>query len=182
MALPSTALDLVDSPPSLVVRKLHTLSKRCDNKLQNPSFESGESPWLAMVSGSWSTRGVYTSSGGGHHGSNFYYGQSNSTIDSTLTLSQSEINIPNGATVECAAWIASRRPGNVGSSRVEVFLDGQSCGTEYLGTTGWTKVGGKVGVSGDGAVHTLAVVVVSDEAGEEGWAVWVDDLWVGIGC
>lgn len=70
----------------------------------------------------------------------------------------------------------------MGSSRVEVFLDGQSCGVQYLGTTGWTRIGGKVGVSGDGPVHTLAVVVESDEAGTEGWAVWVDDLWVGPIC
>ncbi|CAO2656284.1 Nn.00g050870.m01.CDS01 [Neocucurbitaria sp. VM-36] len=180
MALPSTVIDLIASPPpSLPIRETQLLSKRCDNKLQNASFESGESPWLAMVSGSWSTRGIYTSATGGHQGSNFYYAQSNSTIDSTLTISQSNIDIANGATVECAAWLASRRPGNVGSTRVEVFLDGLSCGMQYLGTTGWTRVGGKVSVSGDGAIHTMAVVIVSDEAGDEGWTVWVDDLWVG---
>ncbi|KAJ4365687.1 hypothetical protein N0V83_008307 [Neocucurbitaria cava] len=144
LALPSTALDLIDSPPP-THQHTQPLSKRCDNKLANPSFESGESPWLAMVTSSWTTRAVYTSAQGGHQGSNFYYGHSNSTIDSTLTISQSAINIEAGASVECAAWIASSRPGNVGSTRVEVFLDGESCGMQYLGTTGWTRVGGRLG-------------------------------------
>lgn len=84
--------------------------------------------------------------------------------------------------MECAAWVASRRPGNVGSTRVEVFLDGHSCGLAYLGTTGWTRVAGKVNVSGDGAIHTIAVVAVSDEASEEGWHIWLDNMSVGAGC
>lgn len=68
---------------------------------------------------------------------------------------------------------------------MEVFLDGMSCGMAYLGTTGWTRVGGRVGVEGLGTGtegHTFAVVVVSDEASVEGWSVWVDDLVVGVGC
>ncbi|KAH7378842.1 hypothetical protein BKA66DRAFT_571625 [Pyrenochaeta sp. MPI-SDFR-AT-0127] len=183
MALPSSSLGFVDTPPPPPPPlTLASLARRCENKIQNPSFEYGVDPWLAMVSGSWATRGVYTSGGGGHQGSNFYYGHSNSTVDSTLTISQSSISIPNGGQVECAAWVASRRPGNIGSTRVEIFLDGQTCGIGYLGTTGWTRIAGKVSVSGDGAVHTLAVVAISDEASEEGWQFWLDDLSVGVGC
>ena len=137
-----------------------------------------------MLFGSWSSyRGIYTSPTGGASGSNFYYALSNSTIDSTLTLSQSGINIPVGVEVECSAMVASRRPGNVGATRVEVFLDGVSCGgARWLGTSGWTRVGGKVRVGEVQGGHTVAVTLVSDEAGEEGWAVWVDDVVVGEGC
>lgn len=159
------------------------LPKRCTkNALQNPGFESGEYPWLAMVSGSWAERGVRTSADGGHEGHNFYWGRSNATVqDVTLTLSQSELSIPSGTTVDCSAWVASSRPGNIGATRVEVFLDGITCGSPmYFGTSGWAKVGGKVVVSGDS--HTLAIVIVSDEAGPEGGLVWVDEASLEYGC
>jgi hypothetical protein len=158
------------------------LQKRCTNALQNPSFESGVSPWLAMGFGSWAQRGIYTSNEGGHEGRNFYFGQSNASVaDATMTLSQSNLSIPSGTTVDCSTWVASNRPGNRGSTRVEVFLDEVTCGSAvYLGTSGWVKVGGKMVVSGDS--HTLAIVVVSDEAGPEGGQTWVDDALVGMGC
>jgi hypothetical protein len=158
------------------------LQKRCTNALQNPSFESGISPWLEMGFGSWAQRGIFTSSQGGHQGRNFYYGQSNASVaDSTMTLSQSSLSIPSGTTVDCSAWVASNRPGNVGSTRVEVFLDEVTCGSAvYLGTTGWVKVGGNMVVTGD--VHTMAIVVVSDQAGPEGGQTWVDDALLGVGC
>ncbi|OAL46023.1 hypothetical protein IQ07DRAFT_603433 [Pyrenochaeta sp. DS3sAY3a] len=175
LALPPTALDLTSSPPPGLT---NPTSKRCtNNALQNPGFEAGIDPWLPMVSGSWATRGVYTAAGGGHSGANFYYGYSNSTIDTTLTIGQSGIKA--SGRVGCGAWVASRRPGNVGSTRVEVFLDGQSCGLAYLGTTGWTRVGGSVDAQGGELGSTIAVTVFSDEASEEGWSVWVDDVWVG---
>lgn len=177
-SLPASTLPRIDSPPPS--HHLSTTPKRCTNALSNPSFESGLSPWLDMVSGSFSTRGIFTSADGGQSGQNFYYAHSNATVDSTLTVSQSGFSVQGGGQVECAAWVASRRLGNVGSTRVEVFLDGVSCGVQYLGTAGWTRVGGQVAVTGD--VHTLAVVIVSDEAGDEGWTVWVDGLAVGAGC
>ena len=135
-----------------------------------------------MAFGSWAIRGIYTSASGGQEGRNFYFAQSNTTVaDATLTLSQSELSIPSATTVDCSAWVASNRPGNVGSTRVEVFLDGATCGSAvYLGTNGWVKVGGKVTVNGGS--HTLAIVVVSDEAGPEGGQIWVDDAMIGIGC
>jgi hypothetical protein len=159
------------------------LQKRCTNALSNPSFESGLDPWLAMHFGSWAQYGVYTSSEGGHsHSRNFYYARSNASVsDATMTLSQSGLNISSGTTVECSAWVASSRPGNVGSTRVEVFLDQVTCGSPaYLGTNGWQKVGGSVVVSGDS--HTLAIVVSSDETGPDGSEIWVDDGIVGTGC
>jgi hypothetical protein len=135
-----------------------------------------------MGFGAWSTRGIYTSSEGGHDGRNFFYGHSNATIgQATTTVSQSGLNIPAGTTVDCSAWIASSRPGNVGATRVEVFLDGVTCGgVGWFGSNGWEKVGGQVQVQGDS--HTLAVVASSDGAGEDGWSVWIDDVWVGVGC
>jgi hypothetical protein len=157
--------------------------KRCTNALQNPSFENGLDPWLAMHFGSWALRGVYTSSEGGHSSTrNFYYARSNASVsEATMTLSQSGLTIPAGTTVDCSAWVASSRPGNVGSTRVEVFLDEVTCGSvAFLGTNGWQRVGGKVTVAGE--THTLAIVVSSDETGEEGSEVWVDNGMVGTGC
>ncbi|KAF2026807.1 hypothetical protein EK21DRAFT_102978 [Setomelanomma holmii] len=158
------------------------LQKRCTNALTNPSFESGESPWLAMAFGSWAQRGVYTSPSGGHDGNDFYYGEVNATVaDATLTVSQSSLSLQAGSTVDCSAWVASNRPGNTGSTRVEVFLDEKTCGSAvYLGTSGWTKVGGKITVDGT-ASHTFAVVVLSDEAGPDGAMVWIDEAVVGNG-
>lgn len=155
--------------------------KRCSNLLANPSFESGESPWQTMALGSWETRGIYTSSEGGHEGNNFFYAHTNATVaDATMNLSQYGFSIPSGAAVDCSAWIASRRPGNVGATKVQVMLDGQTCGEAYFGTNGWIKVGGKVTV-GEGP-HTMAIVVLSDQAGPDGASVWVDDAFVGSGC
>jgi hypothetical protein len=135
-----------------------------------------------MAFGSWAQRGIYTSAEGGHNGRNFYFAESNATVsDTTMTLSQSELSIPSGTTVECSVWVASRRPGNVGSTRVEVFMDQVTCGSAaYLGTNGWQKVGGKVTVNGDS--HTMSIVVLSDETGPEGGQIWVDDASVGIEC
>jgi hypothetical protein len=158
------------------------IQRSCTNALQNPSFESGITPWLAMAFGSWAQRGVYTSAEGGHSGPNFYFAESNATVSETsITLSQSDFSIPSGTAVECSAWVASRRPGNVGSTRVEVFMDGTTCGSPvYMGTNGWQKVGGKVTVNGDS--HTMSIVIVSDETGPEGGQVWVDDALAGVGC
>ncbi|KAF2827651.1 hypothetical protein CC86DRAFT_214484 [Ophiobolus disseminans] len=158
------------------------LEKRCSNVLQNPSFESGVSPWLEMAFGSWASFGVFTQSAGGHDGRNFYWGQSNATAAvSTLSVSQSAVRIPSGTTVECSVWVASSRPGNVASTAVEVFLDGITCGSAaYLGTTGWVKVGGKITANGDS--HTFTVVITSDTTGPQGSQIWIDDAVLGASC
>lgn len=163
--------------------KPSTIEKRCTNVLENPSFESGLSPWLHMGFGSWSTYAVYTSSGGGHDGNNLYYGQSNATkAASTLTVAQSGFSVPAGATVECSAWIASNRPGNSYDTEVQVFLDQVSCGSSlHLGTNGWVKVGGQVTVSAID-MHTFTIVAISGETGPQGSQVWIDDAMVGTGC
>ncbi|KAF1946716.1 hypothetical protein EJ02DRAFT_218238 [Clathrospora elynae] len=159
-----------------------SLTKHCTNFLTNPSFEAGELPWLAMVTGSWETRGIWASSSGGHSGSNYYYGLSNSTIETSITLSQSGLSISPGQ-VNCSAWVASSRPGNMGSTRIEVYLDDVSCAPAVqVGTTGWMKVGGTVGVQDVEGGHTLAVVIVGDVATDEGWSISLDDLSVGSGC
>lgn len=157
--------------------------KRCTNALQNPSFESGLSPWLDMAFGSWAQRGIYTSAEGGHEGRNFYFARSNATVaDATLTLSQTDVKLQAGSTVDCSIWVSSNRPGNVGNTRVEVFVDERTCGTaQYMGTNGWLKVGGSVVVSGT-ETHTISVVITSGETGEEGGLVWIDDAVVGTGC
>ncbi|KAF1920474.1 hypothetical protein BDU57DRAFT_440199 [Ampelomyces quisqualis] len=166
---------------ALLSTPLHP-QKRCTNALQNPSFESDLAPWLDIAFGSWLQRGIYTSAEGGHSGPHFYFAQSNATVShTTLTLSQSDISIPAGSSVECAAWVASNRPGNVGSTRVEVFMDEVTCGQAvYLGTNGWAKVGGDVKVNGD--KHSMSIVIVSDATGPEGSKVWVDEAMAGTGC
>lgn len=167
----------VDTSPAL------SLQTRCSNVLRNPSFESGDAPWVVLALGSWEQRGIYTSPEGGHHGRNFFYAHSNATIaETSINLSQSILSeISSGATVECSAWVSSQRPGNKGNTRVHVFVNELQCGdAAYLGTSGWIKAGGKVRV-GPGP-YTFSVVVFSDESGPEGSTVWVDDAWVGIGC
>ena len=155
--------------------------KRCSNALKNPSFEDGLSPWLDIAFGSWLQRGVFTSAEGGHAGPNFYFAQSNATVShTTLTLSQSDISIPAGTAIDCSVWIASNRPGNVGSTHIDVFMDQVECGNANLGTNGWVKIGGKINVEGD--KHTMSIVIVSDKTGPEGSKVWVDDALAGVGC
>ena len=160
-----------------------TNRRTCTNHLINQSFESGAiDPWFTIVESAWSTRGVFANPfthGGTHH----YYARATSTIASSLTLSQSELDAPVGGTVDCYAWVAGKR--SEGVTRVEVFLDGVSCGAAQLGVGegGWKRVGSKVKVAGgvSGMGSTLAVVATSQSAGQEGWEVWVDDVGV-VSC
>lgn len=75
---------------------------------------------------------------------------------------------------------------------VEVWLDGVRCGegVELVGgekeeeEEEWVRVGAEVQVAGGeggGEGSTIAVVVTSQAAGEEGWEVWIDDVGV-VGC
>ncbi|CAG5149702.1 uncharacterized protein ALTATR162_LOCUS2428 [Alternaria atra] len=164
-----------------------TLStKGCPNTLINPSFETSLLPaWMDMVTGSWSSRGI-SSSTGAHSGLNVYAATSNSSeVTATLTLSQSYIQLPSGAMVDCYAWVKGSRPS--GQTRVEIFLDQVSCGKAVLGIgrKGWTKVGGKIAVQDviGGVGHSVAVSVQGDGVEDEGgWNVAVDDVSVVVGC
>ncbi|KAF2623438.1 hypothetical protein BU25DRAFT_424943 [Macroventuria anomochaeta] len=158
-------------------------TRTCTNYLINPSFESGAiEPWLPIVESAWSTRGVFANPFT-HQGTHYYYAHATSTVESTLTLSQSGLNAPVGATVDCYAWVAGKR--GEGVTRIEVILDGVSCGASQfnVGEDGWKKVGGKVKVIGGvpETGSTLAIVVTSKSAGDEGWEVWVDDVGV-VSC
>lgn len=124
--------------------------------------------------------------GAAHHGTHFYYGLSNSTNASTITLSQMEINVAAGAKAECSAWVyAGGDLGEKGTVGFEVFLDGASCGQIELKEgdrgKGWVKVGQEMQINGD--AHMLAVVVTTDAKGGMGAGIeiGVDDLRVG-GC
>lgn len=100
---------------------------------------------------------------------------------SIMSVSQSELYISSGTTVVCEAWVATRRPGNIGSTSISVYVDDQVCGGEVkLANSGWTKVGGKVKVNGDS--HSFVVVVSTDTTGPEGSMTWVDDALMGVGC
>jgi hypothetical protein len=174
-------LPFIDAIPTLQAPTAG-LQKRCNNILQNPSFESGLSPWLDIGFGSWIERSVMTSAQGGHDGKYYYFGQSNAVVSHTsFTLSQSGLSISAGTTVDCSAWVASDRLGNVGSTSVQLFINEASCGGPvYLGTNPWVKVGGKVTVDQDS--HTFSIVVISDVTGSDGSKTWVDDAFVGMGC
>ena len=157
--------------------------RACTNHLTNPSFESGAvDPWLTIVTSAWSTRGVFENFFT-HSGTHHYYAHSTSTVDSTLTLSQTNINTSVGTTVDCYAWVAGKR--TEGMTDVEVFLDGVSCGQTTLGVGDpqWKRVGSRVRVTGtgNGMGSTIAIVATSGSAGEEGWEVWVDDVGV-VSC
>ncbi|RAR07302.1 hypothetical protein DDE82_002924 [Stemphylium lycopersici] len=165
-----------------------TPSTQCTNALRNPSFESPAlEPWLDMATGSFSTRGL--SPAQPHTGTSSYRAHSNSSstaAPSTLTLSQSYLSLPLGATVACWAWVQSQRP--AGRTRVQVFLDAESCGEPvWMVGTGaqWVRVGGHVvvkDVGGGGVGHTVAVSVQGEGVSGEGWSVAVDDVGVGAGC
>lgn len=163
---------------------LNSNQRACANRVVNPSFETGNtSPWLPIVESAWSTRGVFANPFT-HSGTHHYYAKATSTVDSSFTLSQSSIDVPVGSTVDCYAWVASKR--SEGVTRIEVFLDGISCGAGQLGVAeqGWKRVGGKVKVVGTGngmPGSTIAVVVTSKIAGDEGWELWLDDVGV-VSC
>lgn len=153
------------------------------NHLTNPSFESGAiDPWLTIVTSAWSTRGVFANPFT-HSGTHHYYAHSTSTVDSTLTISQTGINTSVGSMVDCYAWVAGKR--SEGVTSIEVFLDGVSCGKTTLGVgkEEWKRVGSQVRVNGtgNGMGSTIAIVATSESAGDEGWEVWVDDVGV-VSC
>lgn len=168
-AIPTTPL----SPPSL--------EKRCTNVLVNPSFEAGIDPWLNLGLGSWKTRGVFSSAQGGQNSKSFFAESNATNAASNMAVSQSGLNIPSGTTVDCSAWVASLRPGNIGSTAIELFIDDKSCGGPvYLGNSRWVKVGGKVTLSGES--HNFVVTVTVDITGPQGSMTWIDDTFVGTGC
>ncbi|KAJ8113257.1 hypothetical protein OPT61_g4576 [Boeremia exigua] len=171
-------------PTSLATHNADAIFPRaCNDHLANPSFESGTvSPWLTIVTSAWSTRGVFESPFT-HSGTHHYYAYATSTVGSTITVSQSNINVPVGATVDCFAWVAGKR--SEGVTSVEVFLDGVRCGKTVMGVGGpqWTRVGSRVRVNrtGNGMGSTLAIVATSQSAGDDGWEIWLDDVGV-VSC
>lgn len=155
-------------------------TRQCTNHLLNPSFETGLTmPWLTILESAFSTRGVVTTPNA-HSGTHTFYAHATSTIESTLTISQSYIPAPVGKVVECYSWVRGRR--GIGETRVDVFLDGVACGNAILesGEEGWRRVGGSVNVAGGmpGMGSTVAVVLSTMMAGVGGWEVWIDDVGV----
>ncbi|XP_014554949.1 hypothetical protein COCVIDRAFT_17380 [Bipolaris victoriae FI3] len=163
------------------------------NLLQNPSFESNPqdlSPWLSLATGSFSSRSLTRDNPGGHNSATAYLASCNSSADilSTLTLSQSYIEVEVGKAVECYAWVRAARGGKA-KARVEVFLDGGSCGGGVEvgeGEEEWVRIGGRVvvqDVGAGGVGHTVAVTVQGYGAeGDGGWSVAIDDVGVVVGC
>ncbi|KAH9862169.1 hypothetical protein IAQ61_010372 [Plenodomus lingam] len=191
---PHTTPLTLPSPPYFPNSEPPAPSCTPTNALQNPSFESDLPPWMDIVTSSFVTRGVFTSPDNrAHSGAHFYYAMSNSSVDASLTLSQGFGGValaPDTQSIQCTAYLASSRPDNLGFLSVELFLDGVRCGeARRLGTTGWTRVGGLVGLQEIGGLegwraggHSLAVVIIGYGAGGEGWEVWVDDVVVGRAC
>ncbi|KAF3047645.1 hypothetical protein E8E12_011159 [Didymella heteroderae] len=160
----------------------NNIPRACTNDLQNPSFETGNlDPWLPIVQSAWSAdRGVYPRLSPDNRGKYYYYAHAVSTVESSLTMSQSGIMLPVGSTVDCHTWVAGSRSENV--TTVTVFLDGVTCGTLELkpGDDDWHRVGSKVKVVGGvpGAGSTMAVVAMSKGAGDDGWDIYIDDMGV----
>jgi hypothetical protein len=159
--------------------------RACTNNLRNPSFETGSlDPWLPIVQSAWSpNRGLYPGTSPNDSGKYYYYAHATSTIEASLTMSQSGVMLPVGSTVDCYAWVAGSRSESVTS--VTVFLDGVVCGTAELkaGDEAWKRVGSKVQVLGGvpGAGSTMAVVAASDSAGKDGWDIYIDNMGL-ISC
>lgn len=90
--------------------------------------------------------------------------------------------------MECYAWVRAARGGKA-KARVEVFLDGGSCGGGVEvgeGQEEWVRIGGRVvvqDVGAGGVGHTVAVTVQGYGAeGDGGWSVAIDDVGVVVGC
>lgn len=149
----------------------------CPNLLLNPSFEAGLLPWLPITTSPFPDRGVTTDSALAHTGSHVYRAVSSSIGAASLALSQSGVNVSAGREVDCFAWVRGKGGVDV---RVEVLLDGISCGVGEVGggDEGWVRVGGGMTV-GSGRETGSTVVVVASGEGE--WEVWVDDVGV-VGC
>ncbi|KAF1839706.1 hypothetical protein BDW02DRAFT_626130 [Decorospora gaudefroyi] len=190
--LSTLLLSLSLSLPTLAHTTPSPLTPRCTNALRNPGFETSQiSPWLDMVSGSWSKRSISTSPNPypAHSGSKFYYAHSNAThMTSTLTLAQSYFELRTGDRVRCGAWVRGQRP--TGTTRVQVWLDAAACGGEVLLTAAtngnaWMWVGGQAVVRDvmGGVGHSVAVTLQGEGVrASEGWSVAVDDVSVGVGC
>jgi hypothetical protein len=136
-----------------------------------------------MAFGSFDIRTVFATAGA-HSGSATYYAHSNSdTTGATAAISQSYVFIPDCTSIDCWAWVAASRAAGTGTTRVSVLVDDAQCGStaEMQGMNGWTRVGGRVVVTGDS--HTFVVVAMSyDGPGDEGWSVWVDDVGLEVWC
>ncbi|KAF3049197.1 hypothetical protein E8E11_000757 [Didymella keratinophila] len=156
------------------------IPRACINKLRNPSFETGNlDPWLPIVQSAWSTdRGLYPRLSPNSFGKYYYYAHATSTVESSLTMSQSGVMLTMGSTVDCYAWVQGSRSENV--TAVTVFLDGMTCGALELkpGDDSWHRVGSKVKVVGGvpGTGSTMAVVAMSMGSGEDGWDIYIDDM------
>ena len=159
---------------------LNNAPRACTNNLNNPSFETGNLiPWLPIVQSAWSAdRGLYPRSLPNNSGKYYYYAHATSTIESSLTMSQSDVMLFVGSTVDCYAWVKGSRSENV--TTVTVFLDGVTCGALELkpGDESWHRVGSKVKVVGGvpDTGSTMAVVAMSMGAGKDGWDIYIDDM------
>jgi hypothetical protein len=164
---------------------LNKAPRACTNHLYNPSFETGNlDPWLPIVQSAWSAdRGLYPRSSPNNFGKYYYHAHATSTIESSLTMSQSGVMLSVGIIVDCYAWVKGSRSENV--TTVTVFLDGVTCGTLEMkpGDEGWHRIGSNVKVLGGvpGTGSTMAVVAMSLGAGEDGWDIYMDNMGL-ISC
>ncbi|RMZ70250.1 hypothetical protein GMOD_00000319 [Pyrenophora seminiperda CCB06] len=178
-----TAILFFTLTASILALPTSSVSPGCTNAVFNPTFSTGSlDPWLDFVTGSWAARGITTTSSGSH----VYTARSNSSVvTATLSLSQSNVKLVAGTTVECYTWVHTERA--TGETRVEVFLDAMPCGrlVALEPESGWTKVEGTV-VVGEGDLHvqhTISVSVQGDGVmGASGWSVDVGEVGVGEGC
>ncbi|KAF2869044.1 hypothetical protein BDV95DRAFT_110539 [Massariosphaeria phaeospora] len=150
------------------------------NALHNPSFNTGSlAPWISFVTGAWQQRQVRPLPN--NPSQHYFSAHTSSVAFASLTLSQTDVSVPDGTLVDCSALVQAHRSGSGQGNfvtRFDVFIGDVSCGigTVVNGATGWFRVGGRVRVVGD--THVAVVVVTSDKAGEHGASIGVRDVQV----
>jgi hypothetical protein len=86
---------------------------------------------------------------------------SSGKLDSTLTLSQSDIALPAGAMAEVSAWVDPIREKNANNKAfsITLMLDGEVVYSFAPTSTSDKKISGRVAVKSGIDAHTLALVV-----------------------
>jgi hypothetical protein len=144
------------------------------NAVQNGGFESGNlAPFTVSLTGDWEDERVV--GGRPHTGTFYYFGATRSVNPSSLTITQTGVQVLDGTVVDCFAYFnAYRNPGY--TSIFQVFIGDVLCGSATVTSTDYLRVGGQVQVSGD--VHVVTVVISSTGSDEAASVVGVDDISV----
>ncbi|CAN9245207.1 unnamed protein product [Alternaria alternata] len=142
------------------------------NYVKNPgfdydaAFDTSMAYWkVSQVGGAYSDASWVYANAGQTTRSNGFKGVtqtgSSGKLDSTLTLSQSDVALPAGAMVEVSAWVDPIREKNANNKAfsITLMLDGEAVYSFAPSSTSDKKISGRVAVKSGIDAHTLALVV-----------------------